>query len=100
MAYVDDPGPGYGSVAPRAAFTSDAPLLSLNGTWRIRLSPRLAAAPPNVADPAFDVAAWDELLAPPLWHLHGHGRPAHTIVHFPFPVDPPHVPSENPTGNG
>ena len=99
MAYVDDPGPGYGSVAPRAAFTSDAPLLSLNGTWRFRLSPSLAAAPPNVADPAFDDSAWDELPVPSLWQLHGHGRPAYTNVHYPFPVDPPHVPSENPTGD-
>jgi beta-galactosidase len=99
MAYVEDPGPGYGSVAPRAAFTSDAPALSLNGTWRFRLSPSLAAAPPNVADPAFDDSAWDELPVPSLWQLHGHGRPAYTNVHYPFPVDPPHVPSENPTGD-
>ncbi|MEV4146709.1 glycoside hydrolase family 2 TIM barrel-domain containing protein [Amycolatopsis sp. NPDC049691] len=99
MAYVDDPGPGYGSVAPRAAFGSDAPALSLTGAWRFRLSPSLAAAPPDVADPGFDDSAWDELPVPSLWQLHGHGKPAYTNVHYPFPVDPPHVPSENPTGD-
>lgn len=99
MGYVEDPGPGYGSVAPRAAFGSDAPSLSLAGTWRFRLSPSLAAAPPDVADPGFDDSAWDELPVPSLWQLHGHGKPAYTNVHYPFPVDPPHVPSENPTGD-
>ena len=30
--------------------------------------------------------------------MQGHGRPAYTNVRYPFPVDPPHVPDENPTG--
>ena len=33
-----------------------------------------------------------------MWQMHGHGKPAYTNVTFPFPVDPPHVPNENPTG--
>ena len=32
------------------------------------------------------------------WQLQGHGRPAYTNVRYPFPLDPPHVPDENPTG--
>ena len=35
---------------------------------------------------------------PSHWQLHGHGAPAYTNVAYPFPVDPPHVPSDNPTG--
>jgi len=99
MTYVEDPAPGYGSLPPRAAFTSDAPSLSLTGTWRFRLSPSLAAAPDGVEADDFDDSAWDELPVPSLWQLHGHGRPAYTNVHYPFPVDPPHVPSDNPTGD-
>src|SRR4051794_32258994 len=99
MSYVEDPAPGHGSVPPRAAFTSDAPSLSLNGPWRFRLSPGVAAAPDGVERDDFDDSAWDELPVPSLWQLHGHGRPAYTNVHYPFPVDPPHVPSENPTGD-
>jgi beta-galactosidase len=99
MAYVEDPSPGYGSLPPRAAFASDAPALSLNGTWRFRLSPGLAAAPEGVERDGFDDSGWDELPVPSLWQLHGHGRPAYTNVPYPFPVDPPHVPSENPTGD-
>ncbi len=99
MSYLEDPGPGRGSLPPRAAFTSDAPALSLNGTWRFRLSPSLAAAPAGVEGDEFDDSAWDELAVPSLWQLHGHGRPAYTNVRYPFPVDPPHVPSDNPTGD-
>ncbi|WP_410586885.1 glycoside hydrolase family 2 TIM barrel-domain containing protein [Amycolatopsis sp. lyj-23] len=99
MSYLEDPGPGRGSLPPRAAFTSDAPALSLNGTWRFRLSPSLAAAPAGIEAERFDDSAWDELPVPSLWQLHGHGRPAYTNVRYPFPVDPPHVPSENPAGD-
>lgn len=28
-----------------------------------------------------------------------HGRPIYTNIRFPFPIDPPHVPDENPTGD-
>ncbi|WP_328616076.1 DUF4981 domain-containing protein [Amycolatopsis sp. NBC_00355] len=99
MSYVEDPAPGHGSVPPRAAFTSDAPALSLSGTWRFRLSPAVAAAPAGVERDDFDDSAWDELPVPSMWQLHGYGKPAYTNVHYPFPVDPPHVPSDNPTGD-
>ena len=33
-----------------------------------------------------------------MWQMQGHGRPHYTNVAFPFPVDPPHTPHENPTG--
>ena len=36
---------------------------------------------------------------PSHWQLHGYGAPAYTNVVYPFPVDPPHVPTENPTGD-
>lgn len=35
---------------------------------------------------------------PSHWQLQGYGRPQYTNVVYPFPVDPPKVPSENPTG--
>ncbi len=35
---------------------------------------------------------------PGCWQTQGYGRPHYTNVVYPFPVDPPHVPSENPTG--
>ncbi|MBB6352220.1 beta-galactosidase [Nonomuraea muscovyensis] len=93
-----DLAPGSGHLAPRAALRSDAPSLDLNGTWRFRLSPT-ADVPADFAEPGYDDSGWDELPVPSHWPLHGHGAPAYTNVCYPFPVDPPHVPSDNPTGD-
>lgn len=90
--------PGSGRLEPRAALRSDAPSLDLNGVWRFRLSP-VATVPEDFADPGYDDSGWDELPVPSHWPLHGHGAPAYTNVVYPFPLDPPHVPTENPTGD-
>ncbi|PPF62338.1 beta-galactosidase, partial [Clavibacter michiganensis] len=84
-----------------------APVHALDGDWRFRLLPEApvdpADGPPEVADPALDDAAldaagWTTLPVPSHWVLHGHGAPAYTNLQYPFPIDPPHVPDANPTG--
>ncbi|NUR84791.1 MAG: DUF4981 domain-containing protein [Nonomuraea sp.] len=95
---IHDFTPGTGRLEPRAALHSDAPALELNGDWRFRLSP-VADVPDDFADPGYDDSGWDTLPVPSHWQLHGHGRPAYTNVSYPFPIDPPHVPDENPTGD-
>ncbi len=58
--------------------------------------------PDDVSAEEFDDSSWDELAVPSHWVLHGdgrYGRPIYTNVQFPFPIDPPHVPDENPTGD-
>ena len=47
---------------------------------------------------AFDDADWPTIPVPGHWQFHGYGAPAYTNVPYPFPVDPPFVPDENPTG--
>jgi beta-galactosidase len=91
-------GLGTGARPPRAWGRSDAQVLDLSGTWRFRLWPR-ADADDGFAAPGFDDGGWDRLPVPSHWQLHGHGAPAYTNVAYPFPVDPPHVPTENPTGD-
>jgi len=94
----EDPRPGRGARPPRAwPGGSDAAALDLSGTWRFRLAPR-AAGDAAFADPALDDSGWDRLAVPSHWQLHGRGAPAYTNVAYPFPVDPPRVPTENPTG--
>ncbi|MEV4993522.1 glycoside hydrolase family 2 TIM barrel-domain containing protein [Streptomyces niveus] len=99
FSYVDDPAPGHGSTAPRSAFRSDAPALSLGGSWRFLLSPAAGAAPDGIERDDFDDGGWTDIPVPGHWQLHGHGSPAYTNVRYPFPVDPPRVPSDNPTGD-
>jgi beta-galactosidase len=94
MDALSSPAPGSASrLAPRAWLHTDAPALSLNGEWDFRWSP--------VADaPAFDDQdAWGTLPVPAHWVLHGHGAPSYTNLQYPFPIDPPHPPEENPTGD-
>ncbi len=94
---ISKTSPGEGARA-RAWLRSDAPRLALNGDWAFRLSPR-ADGPADFVDLDFDDAGWDRLPVPSHWQLHGHGAPAYTNVRYPFPVDPPFVPDENPTGD-
>ncbi len=98
MPYYEDVAPGRGVRSARAFLESDAPSLSLDGDWAFRLSPG-AGAPLDFVDPGFDDASWDRLPVPSHWQLHGYGGPAYTNVVYPVPVDPPHVPDENPTGD-
>ena len=81
---------------------SDAPQLSLNGEWRFRWSPTAAGLDDRAAAVDFDDADWDTIAVPSHWVLPPggpYGEPIYTNVQYPFPVDPPHVPDENPTGD-
>ncbi|MDT0386108.1 glycoside hydrolase family 2 TIM barrel-domain containing protein [Streptomyces dubilierae] len=99
---VSDVTPGRGALRPaRSWLHSDAPSLSLNGSWRFRLSPT-ASVTEDFAVEDFDDHDWEDMAVPSHWVLEGdgaYGRPIYTNVQFPFPMDPPHVPDENPTGD-
>ncbi|MHC5906907.1 glycoside hydrolase family 2 TIM barrel-domain containing protein [Streptomyces sp. S6] len=103
-AYVEDRSPGTGRLRPRAAFASGLPSVALDGDWRFRLASGLDDLTGDFAEPGFDDAGWDTLAVPSSWQLAGlpdeprHGAPAYTNILYPFPVDPPRVPRQNPTG--
>jgi beta-galactosidase len=98
LPYYDDVAPGAGMLPPRAAFRSDAAAVDLDGPWRFRLAQRVAEVTDGFERDDFDDTGWDLLPVPGHWQLHGHGSPAYTNVDFPFPIDPPCPPDENPTG--
>ncbi|MBN1173714.1 MAG: hypothetical protein JXA67_16200, partial [Micromonosporaceae bacterium] len=87
----EDYAPGYGRRSPRTHATSDAPALSLNGEWRFRPSPTIAAAPVEVATVDLDDSAWDRLPVPAHWQSHGPGAPIYTRRHRPAPSWPQHA---------
>ncbi|MFD7923550.1 glycoside hydrolase family 2 TIM barrel-domain containing protein [Streptomyces sp. NPDC059740] len=116
--FADDlthPGPGLGSVPPRARFESTLAQQCLDGLWAFRLWPSPRQAPHDLAtddpggeDPAAADASqaaagggWYPLPVPSSWSMpvHGFGAPAYTNVTYPFPVDPPHPPDANPVGD-
>ena len=89
--------PGAGRRAPRAYTGSDSDRLSLDGQWSFALAPTAGGLPGGFSDAGFDDGQWDTVAVPGHWQLQGYGTPAYTNVTYPFPVDPPSVPDENPT---
>lgn len=53
----------------------------------------------SFAEQGYDAGDWAEVSVPGHWVLQGHGAPIYTNHLYPFPVDPPRVPTENPTGD-
>ena len=69
----------------------------LDGAWDFYLAPTPAAAPDTTTDATDDIE-WDSIIVPQHWQTSDHGQPQYTNIVYPFPVDPPRVPNENPTG--
>jgi beta-galactosidase len=90
--------PGVGRRPPRAHAHSDAARLDLGGRWRFHLAPGADMVRDRFHTDGFDDRGWDDIEVPGHWQLQGHGHPAYTNVRYPFPLDPPFVPDENPTG--
>lgn len=68
----------------------------LNGNWSFQWIPRPELAPEGWQT---GTGAWSHILVPGNWQLQGDfDVPQYINVEYPFPVDPPHVPNENPTG--
>ncbi|WP_062354025.1 glycoside hydrolase family 2 TIM barrel-domain containing protein [Bacillus kwashiorkori] len=70
----------------------------LNGMWKFNYS----TSPLEVREEFFkkelDDSEWSDMPVPHHFQLNGFDRPHYTNVCYPFSVDPPNIPSENPTG--
>lgn len=107
---LDDPAPAPGALPAAATVSTDAATIELPDRWRFRWSPSAAAAD-GAGDPfhtpAFDDAGWSLIAVPSSFVMPAHdatvagrrGAPAYTNKWYPFPVDPPHAPDENPVGD-
>jgi len=71
---------------------------SLNGRWSFYYAAAPDAIPTGCEKVAYDAAAWDGIPVPGNWQMYGYGVPNYTNVNYPYPVDPPYVPQENPVG--
>lgn len=74
---------------------------TLCGTWDFRYYESVADVEDDILAPDLDRAAMDKLVVPRSWQTateRGYDAPQYTNVRYPYPVDPPHVPSENPAG--
>ncbi|WP_053984593.1 glycoside hydrolase family 2 TIM barrel-domain containing protein [Niameybacter massiliensis] len=70
----------------------------LNGTWKFNYCDTYIDAPSNFHELDYPNDDWATIPVPSNWQLHGYDKPQYTNVNYPFPVNPPFVPNENPAG--
>jgi beta-galactosidase len=96
--YITAVAPSEGTLTPRASTpVSTARRIGLDGTWAFRYSPSAEKAARR--ELALESGEWTDIQVPGHWQLQGFGNPWYTNATYPFPVDPPRVPSSNPTGD-
>ena len=71
---------------------------SLNGAWKFQLFPDVKSVQEDFFLETADLSDWDDIVVPSMWQMEGYGTPHYTNSQYPFPIDPPYVPVENPTG--
>ena len=70
----------------------------LNGDWKFKYVSSVRDLQEQFYAPDFDTGDFDTIPVPSVWQNHGYDRHQYTNVTFPFPVDPPYVPYDNPCG--
>lgn len=65
----------------------------LNGQWHFTYFKDGDAVAEDAA-----IDKWDTVTVPSTWQNTGYEQPNYTNINYPFPVDPPYVPMENPAG--
>lgn len=68
-----------------------AEYMLLNGEWDFKYFKRDIDCPEKISD-------WDKVSVPSCWQTTGYEAPYYTNVNYPYPVDPPFVPDDNPLG--
>ena len=77
----------------------NSPFFSLlNGDWQFHYVTRPELTPNGFENPNFNDSTWKSIPVPSNWQMHGYDKPVYTNVNYPYPIDPPFVPNENPTG--
>jgi len=78
--------------------TSSDRLQLLSGKWRFRYFESIYDAQKPFYELGYDSEDFDVISVPGMWQTHGYDYHQYTNVKYPFPVDPPYVPQENPCG--
>ena len=79
-------------------FTNSAEQVSLNGSWAFKYLTAPEYSPEGFEKRDYDTAGWDTIEVPSCWQLKGYDHMHYTDVLYLFALNPPYVPTENPTG--
>lgn len=63
----------------------------LNGVWDFKYYPKYIDVPEEITE-------WDSIPVPSCWQMQGFEKPGYTNVNYPYPVEIPYVPDDNPCG--
>lgn len=97
--------PMYARIVPCAtsegAVThSEVRRTSLNGTWKFFFAKNNDEAPQKFYETGYDVSTRSDIKVPGSWELQKFDAPIYTDTRYPFPANPPYVPtSYNPVGS-
>lgn len=94
MRYYENPEKTSENRLPQRSYyipKNEDAFLSLNGSWRFCYFAR-------DIDVTRDIPIWDRIDVPSCWQSRGYEEPNYTNIEYPFPVDPPFVPDDNPCG--
>lgn len=73
--------------------------VSLNGTWKFLFSKNNDACPENFYKQGYSTRKWSNIEVPGSWEVQGFDAPIYTDTRYPFPPNPPYVPTDyNPVG--
>jgi len=70
----------------------------LNGNWKFCFLEAPEYSPENFFSPNFDTSDWKTITVPGNWQTQGFGKMHYSDLWYNFPIDPPYVPTKNPTG--
>ena len=71
---------------------------TLNGVWKFGYFPNPQSGTEGFQEEEANLKDWDDIVVPSNWQMESYGHPHYTNVQYPFPLNPPYVPNENPTG--
>ena len=70
----------------------------LNGAWKFRYFDSIYDVKEAFYEEGYDTDSFDTVTVPGVWQNYGYDRHHYTNVRYPFPMDPPYVPHQNPCG--
>lgn len=71
---------------------------NLNGVWKFLFLDAPEYSPEGFYRSDFDTSSMDDITVPGNWQLQGYGKMHYSDLWYNFPINPPYVPTENPTG--
>lgn len=70
----------------------------LNGNWKFRFYSSIHDLQERFFEPDFRPDGYDTIPVPGVWQNYGYDCHQYTNIRYPFPLNPPYVPADNPCG--